>query len=154
MDEDLSIFKDADTQQLNKFAKRIITARILIFILAVISLFMSSIGFLSLELQHEEEREDAIVLLIFFGTISLIYFVSGVISIRKPFTSFILATIITVLFLMFFIYAGLSGLLYESSLSEISGYFITVLLLLAIIFFIARGILYAKKHKKLTLTCL
>jgi|GEM_PF-6292470 len=145
MDNDSLIFTNDSTQQFNKHTKRILTARILIFILAAICLFMASIGFI-LEPHHPDEREDAIVLLILFGSMSLIYLVSGVISIRKPFTPFIITAILTVLFLMLFVYGSLTGLLYDSNVAEISAYCITAVLLLVSIFFIVRGAIYVKKH--------
>ena len=149
MENDDLIFTNINTPLINKYTKHIVTARILIFILAAISLFMAGIGFI-LKPEHPGEREDSIVLLICFGSMGLIYLVLGVISIKKPLTSFIITSIFTTLFLLLFIDFSLASLAYVSN-AEISVYCITVVLILALIFFITRGAIYAKKHKNLML---
>ncbi|MCD6013298.1 MAG: hypothetical protein K0Q79_3160 [Flavipsychrobacter sp.] len=110
---------------------------------------MSVIGFI-LEPQHPGEREDAFVLLIIFGSMGLIYLVSGVVSIKKAFTPFIITSILTILFLILFIDFSLAGLAYTSN-AEISVCCITAILILAFLFFMIRGAICAKKHQNLML---
>lgn len=148
MDNDLQIFQNLNTQLENKYAKRIVTARILIFILAAICLLIAVMG-LILNPQSPAEKQDAIILLRFFGTMCLVYLASGVISIRKPFSSFIVAFILTLLFILLFIYAGLTGVLIDSTVTQIFYFSITALLILAVALIILRGAIFAKKRKDL-----
>ena len=148
MENDWQIFPDLNTPLVKKYTKRIVTARVLIFILAAICLFIAVIG-LFLKPQHPGEKEDAIVLLVFFGSMCLIYLVSGFLSIQKPYSSFMVAAILTLLFLILFIYGGLTGLLIDSTVTEISFYSIIALLILAVALIILRGAIFAKKRKDL-----
>ena len=148
MDNDLQIFQNLNTQLANKYTKRIVTARILIFILATICLLIAVMG-LILNLQSPDVKQDALLVLKFFGTMCLVYLASGVISIRKPFSSFIVAFILTLLFILFFILGGLTGVLIDSTVTQIFYFSITILLILAVALIILRGVIFAKKRKDL-----
>ena len=148
MDNDLQIFQNLNTQLANKYTKRIVTARILIFILATICLLIAVMG-LTLNLQSPGEKQDALLLLKFFGTICLVYLASGVISIRKPFSSFMVAFILTLLIILFFILGGLTGVLIDSTVTQIFYFSLTALLVLAVALIILRGAIFAKKRKDL-----
>lgn len=141
MSDESLIFTGDNMQLFNKYAKRILTARVFIFLLAAIYLSLGIFGFIF------EPKDNAIFLLFFFGSISLIYLIMGILSIRRPFVLYIIAASLTFLFLILLVLVGYSILVEYSGVTI--GYCFVLLLTLVGAFFIIRGAVFTKMHKRL-----
>jgi len=143
MDNGSVIFTGADTLLLKRYRKRILTAQVLIFSFAAISFLAAIIG-IYFGIDHRTEsdffNEGQIM-----GATGLVFLVLAVLSIRHPFIPILLVAIIVAICLVLVV----PDMLKTSAVTYNS---IFILLQCTFIYFLARGVVYARKHRYLLKT--
>ena len=143
MKNNTQIFTSQIPDILVKFKKRIITARVIIFILAglclLIALTCLIMGY------WVQEKNDAAVSSMSFGSIGIFYLVLGFISFRRPYIFILITAFINLLFFL----CMLVSLVNISNLPGGLYYCIAIAVQFLIAFFLFRGAIFANRYKKL-----
>lgn len=138
MDNTSSIFPETDHLLLQKYRKRIVTARVFLFIAAGFGFLANLSIFVAANRQQIEMLN--IVSWIGFGFSCLILFLA-IFSLKKPHISMLIATIIMALCLAVLLISFMNQFNTEG--------LIPLLIQVVFLYFIARGMVYAKKRNEI-----
>lgn len=147
MENESLIFTTDNVPQLQRLTKRILHARIVLFVVSVFCLLFAMLGaavyaFLS---NSEPEKQDAILVLLLFGGLGALLLVCAIVS---KHSAYIALAISAVTFLLAVLFVAIGFFVADSDYSLFSFGFVAMLLAIALL--LLRGALAAKRHKELS----
>ena len=142
------IFTEPDTKQLERYSKRVLTARVLIYCCAAFFGAWAIVALIMILTSYNSdlEKDDSIVVLECFLPIALCYLATAILSYRKPSLFILIATILNGIMLFM---SAIGFYLFEKDHP-----FLSCAIILAQLFVISlliMGLVSANRHKKMRL---